>query len=125
MSIADREVVSTAKVAVQPEHRKELLLTIPPLLELIRNEAGCRAYRFYSEYGDENSFLLVGEWETQAAWDKHLNSNHFAVLLGSLRLLSSSPAVDFKILSHIALVEAVTKARCEPMADIPSAILIN
>ena len=68
MSIADREVVSTAKVAVRPEHRKELLLTIPPLLELIRNETGCRSYRFYSEYGDENSFLLVGGEEADKSF---------------------------------------------------------
>lgn len=125
MAITDGEIVSAARFTVTPEHRRELLLTISPLLELIRGKAGCRSYRFYAEDGDQDTFLLVGEWETREAWDHHLKSDHFAVLLGSLRLLSSQPAIDFKLLSHVTVIEAITRARCEPIEDNKVPIFVN
>ena len=119
-----REIVSTARVTVRPENRKELCLTISSLLGRIRGEQGCRTYRFYGEAGDQNSFILIGEWETRDAWDQHLNSDNFAVLLGSLRLLSTRSEVDFKLLSHVAGIEALTRARCEPLSEAQASILI-
>jgi quinol monooxygenase YgiN len=112
---AQRHIISTTRVTVKPEKRKELCLTITSLIDLIRNENGCRAFRFYGEVGDQNSFSLVGEWETRDAWDKHLTSDNFAVLVGSLRLLSNRSEVSFKVLSHIPGIEAATRARCEPV----------
>jgi quinol monooxygenase YgiN len=111
------EIVSAIRATVHPENRKELSLTISSLLGLIRSEEGCRAYRFYGEAGDQNSFILIGEWETRDAWDHHLNSDNFAVLVGSLRLLSNLSDVDIKLLSHVAAIEAATRARYEPLAD--------
>jgi quinol monooxygenase YgiN len=106
-----QEVISTARVIVRPEKRKELCLTIASLINLIRNEKGCSTFTFYTEVGDQNSFSLIGEWETRDAWDQHLTSENFAVLVGSLRLLSDRPEIYFKVLSHIPGIEAVTRAR--------------
>jgi quinol monooxygenase YgiN len=111
------EIISTTRITVPPEHRRELCLTISSLLDMIRQEDGCRGYRFYAEQKDENAFVLIGEWETREAWDEHLNSDNFAVLLGSLKLLSDSPQVEFKLLSHVNGIEAITKARCEPFKE--------
>ena len=107
------EIVSTARITVPPENRKELCLTISSLLDLIRREEGCWSYRFYREADDKNAFVLIGEWETRDAWDHHLKSQNFAVLVGSLRLLGNLANVDFKLLSHVVGIEAVTKARCD------------
>jgi len=107
------EIVSAARVTVSPEHRKELCLTISSLIDLIRREEGCRSYRFYGDAGDQNSFLLVGEWETQAAWGGHLKSDYFAILHGSLELLSDQSNVDFKLMTRIDGIEVLTRARCE------------
>jgi len=112
------EIISTARVTVPSVHRRELCMTISSLLDRIRREPGCHGYRFYSESDDANSVLLIGEWETREAWDQHLRSDTFAVLLGSLKLLSDNPhKVDFKLLSHVNGIEAITKARCEPFRE--------
>ena len=111
------EIISTARVIVPSDHRRELCLTISSLLDRIRQEDGCREYRFYGEEEDQSSFVLIGEWETREAWDQHLKSDNFAVLLGSLKLLSDHPQVDFKLLSHVNGIEAITKARCEPFKE--------
>jgi quinol monooxygenase YgiN len=39
--------------------------------------------------GEEDSFMLVSEWQSRRDWDRHLNSEDFTILLGSLELLSA------------------------------------
>jgi quinol monooxygenase YgiN len=119
------EIISTARITVRPENRKELCLTISSLLDLIRREEGCSSYRFYGEAQDKNAFVLVGEWKTREAWDGHLRSENFAILVGSLKLLSDRGNIDFKLLSHVAGIEALTKARCDPYGESPPVVFLN
>ena len=119
------EIVSTTRIKVRPENYKELCLTLASLLDLIRQEEGCWSYRFYGEAEDQNAFVLIGEWETREAWNHHLQSDNFAVLLGSLKLLGNRAEVEFKLLSHITGVEAVTRARCHPHGGAPSTICLS
>ena len=95
-------VVTTATISVRPENRKELCLTVASLLNPIRQEPGCLAYKFYGEAGDDNSFLLMGEWKTREALNRHLDSNNFAVLIGSIMLLAKVSTVDFKLLREFS-----------------------
>lgn len=99
-SKASDVVVSTASISVRPENKKELCLTLASLLNPIRREPGCLGYRFYTEAGDENSFLLMGEWESREALNQHLESKNFAILMGSITLLAKVSTVDFKLLSE-------------------------
>jgi len=108
------EIISAARTTVRFENRKELYLTISALLDLIRREEGCLSYRSYAEIGDQNALMLIGEWESRDAWVRHLKSDNFGVLLGSLKLLSDQSKVDFKALSHVTGIEAATRVRCEP-----------
>jgi len=104
-------VVSATRIVVRPEKRKELFLTISSLLHSIRRQEGCRAYRFYGEAGEEDSFMLIGEWESRTDWDRHLNSEHFTILLGSFGILSQGEDIDFKLLSPVAGIEALNAPR--------------
>jgi quinol monooxygenase YgiN len=106
-------LINTTRIIVRPENRKELCQTISSLLAPIRNEKGCLGYRFYQEDGDENSFILVGEWESRADWDNYLHSDDFAVLLGSILILGSRSDTDFKLLSPVAGMETVMRARMQ------------
>jgi quinol monooxygenase YgiN len=100
------EFVSATRITVRPENRRELCLTISSLIERIRSEKGCRAFAFYGEVENQNSLILIGEWDTIDAWENHLNSDNFAVLLGSLKLLSNRSNLDFSVLSHVTETEA-------------------
>ena len=102
--------VHTARVTVRPENRVELLQTIWSLLDSIRREKGCLAYRFYEEAGEENSFLLISEWETHEHCQSYLHSDHFAILHGSIMILANRSDVDFKLLSRIPDMEAMTRS---------------
>lgn len=97
------EVISAARITARPEKRKELLMTMASLLDQIRKQNGCRGYRFYGEASTEDTFMLIGEWESRNDWERHIHSEHFAVLLGSLELLSAEKRPDFRLLSHVDL----------------------
>jgi len=96
-----RGIISAARITVRPQHRRELCLTISGLLDRIRNEKGCRNYSFYGEVEDQNSLILIGEWDTLTAWEDHLKSDDFAVLIGSVKLLGARSNLDFSVLSPV------------------------
>jgi len=100
-------VVNTTKVTILPENRNEFFQTICPLLEPIRKEKGCVDYRFFVEASDENSSLLIGEWETREDWSNHLRSRDFAILLGAITVLGSRAGIEFRLLSSIAESEEI------------------
>jgi quinol monooxygenase YgiN len=106
-------VIHLTRITVRPESRKELCQTISSLIDSFKSENGCLTYHFYEEAGDENTFVLIGEWETTEAWHDHLSSNNFAILLGSISLLCNRSHFDFKLLSPLQSVEAMTRARIE------------
>jgi quinol monooxygenase YgiN len=58
------------------------------LLGPIKNVKGCRNIRFYLDAADENSSLLLSEWETESDLNRYLRSNDFAILRGAIRVLS-------------------------------------
>jgi quinol monooxygenase YgiN len=100
------EVVTAARISIDPEKRKELFLTISSLLSRVRREKGCRAYRFYRDASGTDTFLLIGEWATLSDWLRHMNSDNFTVLLGCLEILGND-CLDFKVLSQVHEVEAL------------------
>ena len=81
------------------------------------NEKGCLSSRFYLDSADSNSALLVEEWETQEDWDNHLQSRDCAVFLGAVSVLCRPTSVDFKLLSYVAGIEAITAARKAQVID--------
>ena len=121
----NRQIISAARITVRPEHRRELCLTISALLDRIRNEKGCRTYNFYGEVEDQNSLILIGEWDTLSAWENHLKSDAFAVLIGSVKLLGSRSNLDFSVLSHIPRNEALGPVRREPTQEIHSELVMK
>ena len=81
-------IVNSARITVKPEKQREFLQTITQLLEPINSAPGCVAFNVYVDVADENSSLLVSEWETEADLNRHLGSNDFAILRGAIGALS-------------------------------------
>lgn len=104
-------ILSTMKINVYPEKRKELLQTITALLIRTRSEKGCLSVRFYKDVEESDAFIMVGEWESQDDLDNHFRSDTFGVLLGALKLLSEPPDITLNVVSQSAGMEAVEAAR--------------
>ena len=95
-------IVNTTRITVQPEKRTEFLQTIGRLLDPLKQAKGCRTLDFYLDTTDENSSLLVSEWESEKDLNNYLESNDFAVLRGAITVLSIR-SVDSKanVTSHL------------------------
>ncbi len=104
-------IMTTTRITVSSANRCELFQTIQTLLVLVMNEKGCRSSRFYLDSADNNTAMLVEEWDTQEDWDNHLQSRDCAVLLGAVSVLCRPTSVEFKLLSYVAGIEAITAAR--------------
>jgi len=81
-------VVNTSSITVYPEKRAEFLQTITQLLEPLNDTAGCRAFRLYVDIADENSSLIISEWETETDLNNYLNSADHAIVHGAITVLS-------------------------------------
>jgi quinol monooxygenase YgiN len=82
-------ILNAAKMKVNPDKRTEFYQTIGELLERISHAQGCLGFQFYVDPNDEDSSLLIGEWESEADLENHLRSNDFAILRGAITLLCS------------------------------------
>lgn len=81
-------VLNTSAITVYPEKRAEFLQTVKQLLATINGVSGCRAFRLYVDATDENSSLLISEWETETDLNNYLQSTDHAVLHGAITVLS-------------------------------------
>ena len=104
-------IVTITRITVSSANRSELFQTVLTLLTPVMNEKGCLSSRFYLDSADSNSAMLVEEWETQEDWDTHLQSRDCAVFLGAVSVLCRPTSVEFKLLSYVAGIEAITAAR--------------
>jgi quinol monooxygenase YgiN len=71
----------------------------------VRKEAGGVSSRFYHEVENENALCVFEEWETQADFDAHLQSDNFRVPRGSVKLLNGPAQMRFHSVSR-TLAEA-------------------
>lgn len=95
-------IVNTTRITLQPGKRTEFFQTIGRLLVPMKTAKGCRTLDFYLDATDENSTLLVSEWDTEMDLNNYLASNDFAVLRGAITVLSVR-SIDSKanVTSHL------------------------
>ena len=104
-------IVKTTRILVKPEKRIELVQTISRLLGPIKNVKGCRSIRFYLDAADENSSLLLCEWETESDLDRYIRSNDFSILRGAIMVLSAGTTDSKAYVSSESMHELVSSTR--------------
>lgn len=86
-------IIMTHNLVVQPKKRKELLQTILNLIFPFRKMNGCLSRNCYQSIENENSFILISEWNTKADVDNYKRSEGFDVVQG-VKTLSADPQED-------------------------------
>ena len=90
-------IVTTTSISVPPEKRRELFQTISVVIDQINRAHGCVMFHHYIDASDENSSLLMAEWETDSDLNNYLRSEDFAILRGAITMLSIR-STDFRAL---------------------------
>lgn len=101
-------IVKTIRITVKPEKRIELTQTIGRLIGPIKNVKGCRTIKFYQDAADENSSLLLSEWETESDLNRYLRSNDFAILRGAITVLSSGTTDSNALVTSESIHDLIT-----------------
>ncbi|MBX3081801.1 MAG: antibiotic biosynthesis monooxygenase [Anaerolineae bacterium] len=70
-------IVIRVTFKINPTERVNLLPYLQQNSTESRQFAGCLNYGFYQDTGDENTFLLYEEWDTQANFDAFKGSANF------------------------------------------------
>jgi quinol monooxygenase YgiN len=94
-------IVNTSRIKVFPDKRAEFLQTVAQLLEPIKRIKGCLNFRLYVDPADENSSLLMSEWETESDLNNYLRSHDFAILHGAITVLSQG-SDDLRATANVA-----------------------
>jgi quinol monooxygenase YgiN len=56
----------------------------------IRKQKGCLDYSVYQDSETESIFIVVGEWKTRQAMEKHFRTHDFEVLIGATGVLGET-----------------------------------
>jgi quinol monooxygenase YgiN len=93
-----------------PEKRKEVFQTLLSMIDILRQEKGCRSCQVSQDIEDENVFSVVQKWETREDLEHHMRSDRFSVLLGTNILLKKQQDIRIHTVLHTeenAIVNAV------------------
>ncbi len=78
------------KIVIRQFKTDEFVKSMRSFARRIRKEKGCLGYSVYRDFEDENTYSLVGEWQTRQAMDKHFKAHVFEVLVGAARVLGET-----------------------------------
>ena len=93
-------------VRLQPSEKQR-----PQVLEILRSvqgpvlaEPGCHGFQILEEQEPEAAIVLVERWESSAALQAHLRSDHYRRILGACELSTGPPQIRF---DHVSATEGI------------------
>jgi quinol monooxygenase YgiN len=84
-------------IEVQPGKRQHQLQAYQHIKPLVLAENGCMQYDMFADAGDENKFVLVEHWSSQAALDAHDLATHMVEADRLNASFRSKPSVVIKM----------------------------
>jgi quinol monooxygenase YgiN len=87
-------VFTLVKILTSPKKRTEFLQTLETLrYSTCQPDSGCIGYRFFQDGENENSIILILEWQTQEKQIAFQNSDQYKILSGAISLLCESSEI--------------------------------
>ncbi len=78
------------KIQVRQYKTDEFVKSMRSFSRRIRKEKECLGYDVYRDFETENIYILVGEWKTRQAMEKHFRTQDFEVLIGAAKVLGET-----------------------------------
>jgi quinol monooxygenase YgiN len=83
------------KIVIKQYKVDEFVKSTLTLFPKIRKEKGNVSQYVCKDTEKENLYIVVGEWKTKKAMDKHFNSQNYELLIGAARVLGDSFEMNF------------------------------
>ncbi len=78
------------KIEIKPYKSDEFVNSILSYLSKVRKARGCLGFSVYQDSEKENEYIVVGEWKTRQALEKHFKTPEFEVLIGAAKVLGET-----------------------------------
>jgi quinol monooxygenase YgiN len=100
------------KIVIKPYKTDEFVKSMRSFARKIRKQKGCLGYSVYRDSDKDNTYSVVGEWQTHQAMQKHFQTHDFEVSIGAARVLGETFEFNigevlktggFKLVEQIAL----------------------
>jgi quinol monooxygenase YgiN len=95
MGDRDRHVFALYRLTQGPERHTSLIEALRAATPGAGLEPGCRSSRILLDVDDPGGVVLLEEWDTKAALERHMRTPGFRRLLAVLELSSERPEVTY------------------------------
>ena len=97
------------KIGIKPYKPDEFVSSMHSFFSSIRKEKGCLDFSVYRDSEKENTFIVVGEWETRQAMEKHFQTRQFELLIGAAKVLGETFTMNIAEVTKSGSFEFVKK----------------
>lgn len=77
-------------VVIKGNKLDEFVESITSIMSGFRQDKGCLGYSLYRDVEKEKNYIVVGEWTTPLAMEKHFKGEKFSVLIGATKVLAET-----------------------------------
>ena len=78
------------KIVVNPIKSAEFDNALRSIVCNFLKAKGCLGYSVYRDTEKKNTYMVVGEWQTCQAREKHFKTHDYEVLIGAVRVLGET-----------------------------------
>ena len=78
------------QIEIKPYKMDEFVNSMRSLLRGVRKEKGCLDFNVYQDSDKEKTYIVVGEWKTRQAMEKHFQTQEFELLIGAAKVLGET-----------------------------------
>ena len=82
------------KIEIKPYKPDEFVNSMRSFLPKICKQKGCLDFNVYQDSDKENIYIVMGEWKTRQAMEKHFRTKEFELLIGAARVLGKTFAMN-------------------------------
>jgi len=93
------------KIEIKPYKPDEFLNSMRSFSSRICKQKGCLDFSVCRDSDKENTYIVVGEWKTRQAMEKHFQTHEFELLIGAARVLGETFKMNIAEVSKTGSLE--------------------
>ena len=93
------------KIQVKPYKPDEFIDSMNSFIRIVRKEKECIDFGVYRDSWKENTYILIGEWKTRQAMQKHFKTREFELFIGAARVLGEKFSMNIAEVSKTGGIE--------------------
>ena len=83
-------IIYSLKIELKPYKVGEFVNSTQSFSHRFRKDNECLDFSLYQDSEKENSYIMIGEWKTRQAMEKHFKTQEFELLIGAARVLGET-----------------------------------